>query len=46
MVWLNTWYGGKFPISYSLVFIGSVIAASIMLSLLIPKRRAAGGRRT
>ncbi|MBI4571922.1 MAG: TerC family protein [candidate division NC10 bacterium] len=45
MAWLNRWYGGKFPIGYSLVFIGSVIAASIMLSLLIPKRRAAVGRR-
>jgi len=32
-------------ISYSLGIIGAVIAASIMLSLLIPKRRAAVGRR-
>src|SRR3990172_3587384 len=33
MVWLNQWYGGKFPITYSLGIIGSVIAASVILSL-------------
>lgn len=44
MVWLNPWYGGKFPISYSLGFIGTVLVSSILLSLLIPKRRAAIGR--
>jgi tellurite resistance protein TerC len=41
MVWLNTWYGGKFPIAYSLGFILTVIATAVLLSLLIPKRRAA-----
>jgi len=40
MVWLNTWYGGKFPIAYSLGFILTVIATAVLLSLLIPKRRA------
>ncbi len=40
MVWLNPWYGGKFPISYSLGFITLVIALSIVLSLLLPRRRA------
>ncbi|HSB67701.1 MAG TPA: hypothetical protein VLT62_00005, partial [Candidatus Methylomirabilis sp.] len=40
MVWLNAWYGGKFPITLSLGIIASVIAASIVLSLLFPK----GGR--
>src|SRR5574341_164790 len=39
MVWLNPWYGGKFPIAYSLAFIATVIAASILLSLLFPSRR-------
>jgi tellurite resistance protein TerC len=41
MVWLNPWYGGKFPITYSLGFIGTVIAASIFLSVLFPRRRVA-----
>ena len=38
MVWLNPWYGGKFPITYSLGFISAVLAASLLLSLLFPKR--------
>ena len=37
MVWLNDAFNGKFPISYSLLLIVSVIAASIILSLLFPK---------
>jgi tellurite resistance protein TerC len=40
MLWLNSWYGGKFPITYSLGFIGGVIGLSILLSFLFPKRRA------
>jgi tellurite resistance protein TerC len=39
MVWLNQWYGGKFPITYSLGFIGTVLAASVILSLLTRKPR-------
>lgn len=39
MVWLNQWYGGKFPITYSLGFISLVIAASVLLSVLVPRRR-------
>ena len=39
MVWLNQWYGGKFPITYSLGFIATAIAASILLSLVFPSRR-------
>src|SRR3990172_1595285 len=39
MVWLNQWYGGKFPITYSLGFIGTVLAASVILSFLIRKPR-------
>ncbi len=38
MVWLNPWYGGKFPISYSLGAIAAVIATSIVLSFLVPRR--------
>lgn len=38
MVWLNQWYGGKFPITYSLGVIGAVLAASLLLSLIMPKR--------
>jgi len=37
MVWLNDAFDGKFPISYSLAFIISVIAASIVFSLLFPR---------
>lgn len=43
MVWLNEWYGGKFPITLSLAIIGGVLAASIALSLLFPRHRAAAG---
>lgn len=39
MVWLNDWYGGKFPISISLGIIGGVIAASVAASLLFPSHR-------
>ena len=38
MVWLDEWYGGKFPIAYSLAIIASAIAASIIASLLSPPR--------
>jgi tellurite resistance protein TerC len=38
MVWLNDLYGGKFPISLSLGIIGAVIAGSVILSLLLPRR--------
>jgi tellurite resistance protein TerC len=38
MVWLNGLYDGKFPILLSLGIIIGVIAASIFLSLLFPKK--------
>jgi tellurite resistance protein TerC len=38
MVYLNDLYGGKFPISWSLGFIVTVIAVSVALSLLFPKK--------
>ncbi|HEX7334618.1 MAG TPA: TerC family protein [Pyrinomonadaceae bacterium] len=37
MVWLNNLYGGKFPISLSLGIITTVIAVSVVASLLFPK---------
>jgi len=37
MVWLNDWYGGKFPITYSLGFIIGTISISIIVSLIFPK---------
>jgi tellurite resistance protein TerC len=39
MVWLNDLFGGKFPISLSLGIISTIIAASVVLSLLFPKAR-------
>ncbi len=42
MVWLNDAFGGKFPITWSLGIIGSVIAASVILSLVIPTRPEGG----
>ncbi|HYO63713.1 MAG TPA: TerC family protein [Pyrinomonadaceae bacterium] len=39
MVWLNGLFDGKFPISWSLGIIASVIAASVVLSLVFPSAR-------
>ena len=39
MVWLNDAFGGKFPISYSLLFIVGAIGLSILASLLFPKEK-------
>ena len=41
MVWLNDLYDGKFPIDLSLGIISGVIAASIVLSLLFPRKSEA-----
>lgn len=41
MVWLNDAFGGKFPISYSLLFIVGAIGLSILASLLIPRKEHA-----
>jgi tellurite resistance protein TerC len=38
MVWLNDYYGGKFPISWSLGFILGTIALSVMISLIFPQK--------
>ncbi len=37
MVWLDHLFGGRFPIGASLIVISSVIALSIVLSLVFPK---------
>lgn len=37
MVWLNQWYGGKFPIGISLGVIAGIIATSVILSLWRPR---------
>ncbi|HUE83023.1 MAG TPA: TerC family protein [Pyrinomonadaceae bacterium] len=46
MVWLNDLFGGKFPISLSLGIITSVIALSVIISLIFPKSfpETKGGR--
>jgi hypothetical protein len=38
MVWLNQLFNGKFPILLSLGIISGVIAASVVLSLLVPRK--------
>jgi tellurite resistance protein TerC len=40
MVWLDEWYGGKFPIGLSLAIIASVIGAAVAISVLAPRRPA------
>jgi tellurite resistance protein TerC len=40
MVWLDNWYGGKFPIGWSLAIVASAIALSIVVSLLFPAAHA------
>lgn len=40
MVWLNDLYGGKFPIEISLGIIAAILAVSVTLSLLIPKKES------
>ncbi|MBS1787998.1 MAG: TerC family protein [Acidobacteria bacterium] len=42
MTWLNSWYGGKFPISYSLGIIATVLTVSIVLSLIFSKQKPSG----
>ena len=41
MVWLNEAFGGKFPISWSLGIIGTVLGTAVLVSLLIPSRASA-----
>ena len=38
MVWLDAWYGGKFPIGLSLGIIAGVLVASIVASMVVSRR--------
>ena len=38
MIWLNETFGGKFPITWSLGIIASLIGASIVFSLIIDRK--------
>ncbi len=38
MVWLNELYGGKFPVSWSLGLIGTIISIAVLSSLLWPSQ--------
>jgi tellurite resistance protein TerC len=38
MVWLNDLYDGKFPITWSLGIIAVAVAASVVLSIVIPSK--------
>jgi len=40
MVWLDAWYGGKFPIGLSLGIIAGVLVASIVASMVVSRRVA------
>jgi tellurite resistance protein TerC len=40
MVWLNELFGGKFPITWSLTIIVTVILASVLASLFWPRRHS------
>jgi tellurite resistance protein TerC len=40
MTWLNEAFGGKFPITWSLGIIGSILVVSIVASLLFPAKPA------
>jgi tellurite resistance protein TerC len=39
MVWLDAWWGGKFPIGLSLGVIGTALGASIVASMAYPRRQ-------
>ena len=41
MVWLNDAFGGKFPITWSLGIIGTLLTISIVASLAIPPKAEA-----
>jgi tellurite resistance protein TerC len=43
MVWLNEAFGGKFPIGYSLSFIGAILGVSILVSLAYNRVVGRGG---
>ncbi len=40
MIWLNQWFDGHFPITWSLAIIFSLVGGSIVASLLVDRRRS------
>lgn len=44
MVWLNDLFGGKFPVTWSLGIIISIIALSVALSFKFPEKNEEGGK--
>lgn len=40
MVWLNEFFGGKFPINWSLAIIALLIGGSILVSIIIDRRKS------
>jgi len=43
MVWLNAAFGGKFPITWSLAIIGSILALSMLVSVAVRRRAPPAG---
>ena len=43
MVWLNEPFGGKFPITWSLAIIGSILALSMLVSVAVRRRAPPAG---
>lgn len=41
MVWLNDAFGGKFPVTWSLAIIGTILGVAIAASLLMPPKSSA-----
>ncbi|MDP2319111.1 MAG: TerC family protein [Acidobacteriota bacterium] len=41
MIWLNQYWGGHFPIGWSLAIIGSLVGGSIIASLIVERRKGA-----
>jgi tellurite resistance protein TerC len=39
MVWLNEWFGGKFPIEWSLGIIAALLAGAVLASILRPRHQ-------
>jgi tellurite resistance protein TerC len=40
MAWLNEFFGGKFPIGISLAIIAGIVGASMLLSLVVPRKES------
>jgi tellurite resistance protein TerC len=40
MIWLNQWFDGHFPIAWSLAIIITLVGGSIVVSLIVDRRRS------